>query len=122
MLFTFLNDTVLALTVLIEFYLQKTFSQVNSNEAERGITDVEAPARELGVALEQLGEPEAERRRLPRDLLPHLRHARVVHRVHSLAQTRRHDDRPLDGQFQVAQHRSHLLRLLIQFSFIFIWR
>ena len=76
-------------------------------------TDLVAPAVELRVALQELGEPEAQRGRLPRYRLPHLGHPGVEHGVHGLAQIRRHDDGPFDGQFQIHQDVSDLQKTVL---------
>lgn len=52
----------------------------------------EGPVVKLLVPLEQLCEPEAQRRRLPGDLLPELWHSRIIHAVQSIPQILRHDD------------------------------
>ena len=50
------------------------------------------PAAELLVAVQQLGEPEAQRGRVPAELQPQGRDAGVVHAVQGVPQSLRHDD------------------------------
>eukprot|EP01136_Pigoraptor_vietnamica_P000134 Opistho-1_new@25059 len=68
---------------------------------------VKEPAVELRVALNEVAEPKAERRRPPRHALPRGGHTRVVHRVEGVAQLVAHDDRARDGKLEVLEHTAH---------------
>ena len=85
------------------------------------------PGRKLSVPFQELGEPEAQRGRVPGHSFPDLRYASVIHVVQGISQVLKqincekkndpqkkeaaseisahltHNDRPFDGQFQVTQ-------------------
>jgi len=61
--------------------MDHTLCVEESSEPEALGSVVEDPLGELVVALEQLGEPEADRRRRPRHFAPQVRHFGVEHAV-----------------------------------------
>lgn len=64
---------------------------------------MEAPSPELSVSLDQLSEPEAEGRGLPREPLPGGRNSGVVHWVQQDPQVVAHHDGAFDGELHVRQ-------------------
>lgn len=64
---------------------------------------LKTPGVELGIPLDQVSEPETKGRRLPRDLLPTLRHPGIIDVVEGIPEVLAHDDGAVDSQLEVLQ-------------------
>lgn len=74
-----------------------------ASHPERCGAALKQPGGELLVSIQQVGEPETERGRLPGDFLPVGGHAGVEHVVQGVAQVLAHDDGAVNSQLKVGQ-------------------
>eukprot|EP00037_Helgoeca_nana_P019557 m.191317 g.191317 ORF g.191317 m.191317 type:complete len:406 (+) comp24916_c0_seq3:48-1265(+) len=74
---------------------------------ECGGSAIKAPGVELGLTVDELGEPKPEGCRQPRNVLPLIRNTGVVHVVERIGELVRHDNGPVDGQKQLFECESN---------------